>query len=70
VFFVYLLALVGLATLIILAADTMLGTSEQPPSEVLDNDPYDKALAASAELQAEAWTALHELRSIDREARQ
>lgn len=67
-FFVYLLALIGLAFLIMLAADAVL----RPPRDggaVVSDDPYEVALGTAAQLQEAAWKAADELRALDESER-
>lgn len=59
-FFVYLLAALGLAVLLVLAASGLAYGLDEPDPD----DPYEQALAAAARLQAGAWEAIHELREI------
>ena len=58
-FFVYVLALVGLAVLLGVAIWVAGVLLDEPPETPAD--PYDEALAAAGRLQARAWEAAHEL---------
>ncbi len=63
--FVYVLALIGLAVLIVIAVAAIAALSE-PSEERATDDPYDAALDAVARLQAAAWTAIHELKDLEK----
>ncbi len=65
-FFVFILALIGLLALIALAVVALAEPVEPPQPE---DDPYEAALLAAARIQSGAWTAIHELRQLDREER-
>jgi hypothetical protein len=66
-FFTYVLALVGLITLvgIAIAAIVISWQHQIGPTDPVSDDPYDEALGAAARMQAAAWTAVHELRALD-----
>lgn len=66
-FFVYILALIGLLTLLGIAGWVLSVWSGAPSEAPATDDPYDDALAAAARLQARAWEAAHELRQLGRE---
>jgi hypothetical protein len=63
--FVYLLAAIGLVSLIVLAT-AAIGDTRDPGSPA-SADPFDAAVNAAAELNAEAWKAIHELRELNSE---
>jgi hypothetical protein len=64
VLFVYLLALIGLLTLLGLSAAAILG-ADRGIGEREPADAFDVALAAVARLQSSAWRAVQELRDLD-----
>jgi hypothetical protein len=66
-FFVYVLALVGLLAVIGMAAWVGSVWWENGADTLPADDPYDEALAAAARLQARAWEAVHELSQTDPE---
>ncbi len=59
-FFVYVLALVGLVALLAVAGWVIRVGWDAPPEAGAD-DPYADALTSAARLQAQAWEAVHEL---------
>lgn len=61
--FVYLLALIGFLASVALAVMALAEPVE--PTEPEDN-PYDAALLATARIQSGAWTAIQELRQLER----
>lgn len=62
--FVYLLALIGLLTLVGLAALAIIGAGRRI-GEREPEDSFDLALSAVARLQSSAWRAIQELRELD-----
>lgn len=64
-FFVYILALIGLFTLVFLALAYLSEPVDPTPTEA---DPYDESLDAVARLQAGAWEAIQEMNRLDRRA--
>jgi hypothetical protein len=67
VFFVYLLALVGLLCLFVLAGLAIVSALRDPAGPPAAGDPFDEALSAVATIQARAWEAIHQLRALDSE---
>jgi hypothetical protein len=61
--FVYLLAGIGLLTLLGLAAAAVLGVEHVGGEE--PEDAFDAALTAVGRLQSAAWQAIQELRDLD-----
>lgn len=66
--FVYLLALIGLLTLLALAASAILGAGRGLIGRDSE-DSFDLALSAVSRLQASAWRAVQELRQLDGHSR-
>lgn len=62
--FVYLLAIIGLLTLLGLAAAAVLGAGRSLGSNE-PSDSFDLALTAVSRLRASAWKAIQELRALD-----
>lgn len=62
--FIFALSLIGLVTLMGLAALAVLGVARHLGDDEPE-DSFDLALSAVARLQAGAWHALQELRGLD-----
>ena len=58
--FLYLLALIGLGTLIALSILAVVIAGRR-----VSDDPFDQALTAVARLQSAAWRSVQELRALD-----
>jgi hypothetical protein len=57
---VYVLAVIGLAALVVLAAAALAVRVEESG----EDDPYDRALVAAARIHSGAWEAINELRQL------
>jgi hypothetical protein len=66
---VWVLALIGLATLVGLAVLALVSAARTPVNPEPE-DAFDVALAAVSRLQAGAWSAIQELRDLDQRGKE
>lgn len=64
--FEFLLALIGLATLLALGVVAIAGSRPRADYDEPE-DAFDEAVGAASRLQARAWTAIREIRELSRE---